>query len=178
MHPRFPSLLPFLLSRRRVVSYVLCRINSGGTGIHPTDNIAPRFQLGRLLSYQPGPWEPNWFNLDGLVFSLLHPLAPRVFEAVIATNSDFKTPNGIFYLLGFFSPHLEVESGTEMGLHSVGDFDSISIDAAGRLEIAPDLSGVAQTKSLQVADGGVFDLANNDLVINYTGSTPQGAISD
>jgi hypothetical protein len=53
-------------------------------------------------------------------------------------------------------------------------FSSVAIGAGGRINLAPDTSAVLETQDLQIAAGGLLDLHDNDVIVNYSSVSPVG----
>ena len=69
---------------------------------------------------------------------------------------------------------LNAKGGTTR-LESKQNLNALNISNAGVASIAPGGANTLKTKTLTIADGGKFDLTNNAIVIDYSGSSPIGS---
>ncbi|MGH7177915.1 MAG: S8 family serine peptidase, partial [Tepidisphaeraceae bacterium] len=69
-----------------------------------------------------------------------------------------------------------VNSGLVVNMSSTQNFDSLSVLSTGSARMTPGLTLGVITNSVSIASGGLFDLADNDMIVDYDGASPLGSI--
>ncbi len=80
-------------------------------------------------------------------------------------QSDIQLANG-----GVFT-----QNGGQSTVKSIAASGSLNV-AAGKVTVAPGGTSASDVNSLQISPGSTLDLTNNDLVIDYTGSSPASTV--
>jgi hypothetical protein len=119
------------------------------------------------------------------VLSYSAPTAPLIFNGGTSTTSDSVTLNGGTWTLdadaigGTAKLDIRVDSGATAVFNATQHLNSLVL-AGGHADVTPSSSGGAKvivTKHLDIGSNGRLDLADNDLVYDYTGgSSPMSMV--
>jgi autotransporter-associated beta strand protein len=107
-------------------------------------------------------------------------IAGALGDATSGTLSIAKTGAGTWALNGAldYTGSTSVSAGTlELGSSHVGS-SGVSVAAASTLRVASDGDKTLGTKSLTIAAGGKLDMTDNDMIVDWTGTSPEFALRD